>query len=97
MGGGILNAPPRSPGGSDWWKAAGAGPARPRGCPSGTVSPAGLTPGAGVSSRGLGPEMGTRWATPGRAAGLLVLLLRCFGLAEPSELSGNRAASTLLL
>ncbi|XP_041487504.1 lymphocyte antigen 75 isoform X2 [Microtus oregoni] len=33
--------------------------------------------------------MGTRWATPGRAAGLLVLLLRCFELAEPSELSGN--------
>ncbi|XP_051022070.1 lymphocyte antigen 75 isoform X2 [Acomys russatus] len=33
--------------------------------------------------------MGTRWATPGRAAGLLVLLLRCFRLVEPSELSGN--------
>lgn len=50
-----------------------------------------------MSSQGLGPEMGTRWATPGHAAGLLVLLLRCFGLAEPSELSGNGAASTLLL
>lgn len=58
------------------------------------MRPAGLTPGAGAGSRGLGLEMGTRWATPGRATGLLVLLLRCFELVEPS---GNRAASTLLL
>ncbi|GAB1286358.1 Lymphocyte antigen 75 [Apodemus speciosus] len=33
--------------------------------------------------------MRTHWVTPGRAAGLLVLLLRSFGLVEPSERSGN--------
>lgn len=61
------------------------------------MKPAGLTPGAGAGNGGLGLEMGTRWATPGRATGLLMLLLRCFGLAEPFERSGNRAASTMLL
>ncbi|XP_069351096.1 lymphocyte antigen 75 [Eulemur rufifrons] len=33
--------------------------------------------------------MRTRWATPRRAAGLLLLLLQGFGLAEPSGHSGN--------
>nr|XP_020037336.1 lymphocyte antigen 75 [Castor canadensis] len=33
--------------------------------------------------------MTTRWASRRRAAGLLMLLLRCFGLAEPSDRSGN--------
>ncbi|XP_030885758.1 secretory phospholipase A2 receptor [Leptonychotes weddellii] len=33
--------------------------------------------------------MRTRWATLRRAAELLVLLLRCFGLAEPSGRTGN--------
>ncbi|XP_067597908.1 lymphocyte antigen 75 isoform X2 [Pseudorca crassidens] len=33
--------------------------------------------------------MRTRWATPLRAAELLVLLLPCFGLVEPSDRSGN--------
>ncbi|XP_037704894.1 lymphocyte antigen 75 isoform X4 [Choloepus didactylus] len=33
--------------------------------------------------------MRTRWATLGRAAGLVVLLLQCFGLAELSGRTGN--------
>ncbi|XP_003796020.1 lymphocyte antigen 75 isoform X1 [Otolemur garnettii] len=33
--------------------------------------------------------MRQRWATPRRAAGLLLLLLPCFGLAQPSGRSGN--------
>uniref|UniRef100_A0A8C4PVU0 Lymphocyte antigen 75 n=1 Tax=Equus asinus asinus TaxID=83772 RepID=A0A8C4PVU0_EQUAS len=33
--------------------------------------------------------MRTRWTTPCRAAELLVLLLRCFGLAEPFGRAGN--------
>lgn len=34
--------------------------------------------------------MRTRWATPRRAAELLMLLLPGFGLVEPSGRSGNR-------
>lgn len=82
---------------SDWPRAAEAGFARPRGCSRGVVRPAGLTPGAGVGRRGLGLEMRTCRVTPGRTAGLLLLLLRSFGLVELSERSGNRATSTLLL
>lgn len=69
----------------------------PEVAPEGVVRRAGLTPGAGACCRGLGLEMGTRWVTLGRAAGLLMLLLRSFGLVEPSERSGNRVASRLLL
>lgn len=45
----------------------------------------------------MGLEMRTGRVTPGLAAGLLLLLLRSFGLVEPSESSGKRATSTLLL
>lgn len=82
---------------SDWPSAAEAGSARLRGCPRGVVRPAGLTAEAGAGRRGLGLEMRTGRVTPGLAAGLLLLLLRSFGLVEPSESSGNRATSTLLL
>lgn len=43
----------------------------------------------------MGLEMGTRWATPGRATGLLVLLLRCFELVEPSGKPGSLDAAAL--